>query len=601
MNNCIQRWNIMLKSIGNGAELFHELIESNCYYVDKTPFIRTVFKENGADVMLFTRPGRFGKTLTLSTFYDFLSLNIENPGDVSLQEKWFKDTKIFEDREFCSEYMGKFPVIFISLKAVSGSDFTGAYEQFGSIIFNLYNSFKYLSDSPKLSDTDKKIFNRIATDENFICNVANKYYITDSLSSLLRLLHKHHGIKPVLLIDEYDVPIAGAVQNGYCLEMLDIISPFLCNALKTNMDLGRAVLTGCLRATRESIFTGLNNIYVCSILDTGDDDISQGIGFTREETQEVLTYYGLSDYYEEVRNNYDGYLFGTTHMYCPWDVMNFCNDNYEMLSENRNLIRAGNYWINTSGNDVIEAFMGFIEPEDVDLMQDLLDGKSITAEVRTSLCYGDLQNHDINDFWTLLLYTGYLTFDPAYRSSKKNEYRLYIPNEEIRDCFRDKILEFFKKNSVMKSSTAELVKGLFEGDAEKVQDSLNTLLGKYVSIRDFATNAPKENYYHGFMNGLLVNGISLIEEQKSNFESGDGYIDLIIKSVRSIGTIVILELKQTSDENEDKVLTAQDAVEQILIKKYADPYIKRNDIKAVISYGICFCKKECAVVGKKLK
>jgi len=170
----------MLKSIGIGAELFHELIESNCYYVDKTPFIRTVFKENTSKVMLITRPGRFGKTLTLSTFYDFLSLNIENPGDVSLQEKWFKDTKIFDDKEFCSEYMGKFPVIFISLKAVSGSDFTGAYEQFGSIIFNLYNSFKYLSDSPKLSDADKKIFNRIATDENFICNVANKYYITDS-------------------------------------------------------------------------------------------------------------------------------------------------------------------------------------------------------------------------------------------------------------------------------------------------------------------------------------------------------------------------------------------------------------------------------------
>ena len=178
----------MLKSIGIGAELFHKLIENDCYYVDKTPFIRTVFKENKADVMLITRPRRFGKTLTMSTFYDFLSLNIENPGDVSLQEKWFKDTKIFEDREFCSEYMGKFPVIFISLKAVSGSDFTGAYEQFGSIIFNLYNSFKYLSDSPKLSDTDKKIFNRIATDENFICNVANKYYITDSPSELEKLL-----------------------------------------------------------------------------------------------------------------------------------------------------------------------------------------------------------------------------------------------------------------------------------------------------------------------------------------------------------------------------------------------------------------------------
>jgi len=591
----------MLKSIGIGAELFHELIESNSYYVDKTPLIRTVFKENTSKVMLVTRPRRFGKTLTLSTFYDFLSLNIENPGDVSLQEKWFKNTKIFEDREFCSEYMGKFPVIFISLKAVSGSDFTGAYEQFGSIIFNLYNSFNYLSDSPKLSDTDKKIFNKIATDENFICNVANKYYITDSLSSLLRLLHKHHGIKPVLLIDEYDVPIAMAVQNGYCLEMLDIISPFLSDALKTNMDLGRAVLTGCLRATRESIFTGLNNMLVCSILDTGHDDISSGIGFTKEEAEEVLAYYGLSDYYEEVRNNYDGYRFGTTHMYCPRDVMNFCKDNYKKLSDNRNLIQADNYWINTSGNAVIEEFMGFIESEDVDLMQDLLDGKSITAKVRTCLCYGDLQNHDINDFWTLLLYTGYLTFDPLSYNPKNDEYSLYIPNEEIRECFRLKIKDFYRNNSVMKASTAELVKGLFEGDAEKVQDNLNTLLGKYVSIRDFSVNAPKENYYHGFMNGLLVNGTSFIEEHKSNFESGNGYIDLIIKSLKNRGVIVIMELKQTSDENEDKVLIAQDAVEQIIQKKYADPYIKRNDIKAVLTYGICFCKKECVVVGRKLK
>ena len=592
----------MLKSIGIGAELFHELIESNCYYVDKTPFIRTVFKENKADVMLFTRPGCFGKTLTLSTFYDFLSLNIENPGDVSLQEKWFKDTKIFEDREFCSEYMGKFPVIFISLKAVSGSDFTGAYEQFGSIIFNLYNSFKYLSDSPKLSDTDKKIFNRIATDENFICNVANKYYITDSLSSLLRLLHKHHGIKPVLLIDEYDVPIAGAVQNGYYLEMLDIISPFLSNALKTNMDLGRAVLTGCLRATRESIFTGLNNMLVCSILDTGDDDISSGIGFTKEEAEEVLSYYGLTDYYGLVGDNYDGYYFGDVHMYCPWDVMSFCRGNYKAVGKENKNITAGNYWINTSGNDVIEEFMGFIEPEDVDLMQDLLDGKSITAEVRATLCYGDLQNHDINDFWTLMLYTGYLTFDPTFRSPKKNEYRLYIPNEEIRDCFRDKILEFFKNNSVIKNHTKGLMTSLFSGEADKVQEHLNGLLKKYVSIRDFATRAPKENYYHGFMNGLLINSVSYARELKSNIESGNGYVDLIIGSEEK-NTLVILELKQTDGVPTfgGKAKLAEIALKQVIDTGYAEPYADDDFVKNIYAYGICFHRKSCAVAGEKLK
>lgn len=590
----------MLKSIGIGAELFHKLIENDCYYVDKTPFIRTVFKENKADVMLITRPRRFGKTLTMSTFYDFLSLNIENPGDVSLQEKWFKGTKIFEDREFCSEYMGKFPVIFISLKAVSGNDFLRAYEQLGSTIYKMLCQFDYLAESKKLKEDAVNDFKQLKN-EKYLCNPENQNAVKNSLERLCYWLYLHYGIKPILLIDEYDVPIAKAAHNGYYREMIDIISPFLSNALKTNLYLGRALLTGCLRAAKESIFTGLNNLLVCSILDSGDDDISRGIGFTKEETHEVLSYYGLTDYYEDVRNNYDGYHFGTTHMYCPWDVMNFCNDNYRKLSKDKNLIQAGNYWINTSGNDVIEEFMGFIEPEDVDMMQELLDGKSITAEVRATLCYGDLQNHDINDFWTLLLYTGYLTFDPTYRSSKKNEYSLYIPNEEIRDCFRDKILAFFKTNSVMKSSTAELVKGLFEGEAEKIQDNLNTLLGKYVSIRDFSVNAPKENYYHGFMNGLLVNGTSFIEEHKSNFESGDGYIDLIIKSIRSRGIIVILELKQTSDETEDKVLIAQDAVEQIIQKKYADPYIKRNDIKAVLTYGICFCKKECVVVGRKLK
>ena len=590
----------MLKSIGIGAELFNKLIENDCYYVDKTPFIRTVFKENKADVMLITRPRRFGKTLTMSTFYDFLSLNIENPSDVSLQEKWFKDTKIFEDKEFCSEYMGKFPVIFISLKAVSGNDFLRAYEQLGSTIYKMLCQFDYLAESKKLKEDAVNDFKQLKN-EKYLCNPENQNAVKNSLERLCYWLYLHHGIKPILLIDEYDVPIAKAAHNGYYREMIDIISPFLSNALKTNLYLGRAVLTGCLRAAKESIFTGLNNLLVCSILDSGDDNVSQGIGFTKEESEEVLSYYGLTDYYEDVRNNYDGYHFGTTHMYCPWDVMNFCNDNYRKLSKDKNLIQAGNYWINTSGNDVIEEFMGFIEPEDVELMQDLLDGKSITAEVRATLCYGDLQNHDINDFWTLLLYTGYLTFEPQSHNPESDEYSVYIPNEEIRKCCKSRILNYFKNNSVMKSSTAELVKGLFEGDTEKVQDNLNTLLGKYVSIRDFSVNAPKENYYHGFVNGLLVNGTSLIAEQKSNFESGNGYIDLIIKSIRSRGIIVILELKQTSDENEDKVLIAQDAVEQIIQKKYADPYIKRNDIKAVLTYGICFCKKECVVVGRKLK
>jgi hypothetical protein len=411
----------------------------------------------------------------------------------------------------------------------------------------------------------------------------------------------HHEINPILLIDEYDVPIAKAAHYGYYDDMIDIMSPFLSNALKTNTYLGRAILTGCLRAAKESIFTGLNNFKNCSVLDIGKVDISKGIGFTKEETQQVLSYYGLSDLYEEVRKNYDGYYFGTVHMYCPWDVMSFCDDNYMLNNKEKSLIQADNYWINTSGNDAIEEFMDFIEPKDIEDMQNLLDGKSISTEVRKALCYGDLRKHDITDFWTLLLYTGYLTFDPMSYSSETKKYNLYIPNEEIRDCFRSKILNFYKNNSFIKNYTNELIRGLFEGDAETVEQNLNDLLAKYVSIRDFSVNAPKENYYHGFINGLLVNGTSLIEEQKSNLESGNGYIDLVIQSIKNKGCIAILELKHTPDENEDKVLIAEDAIEQIIGKKYADPYIKRNDIKSVLTYGICFCKKSCSVVVKKMK
>ena len=595
----------MLKSIGIGTELFHKLIEKNHYYVDKTPFIKTVFEDNDVEVMLITRPRRFGKTLTMSTFYDFLSLDPENPGDTSRQEKWFKDTDILKEdkyKDFRNKYMGKFPVVFISLKQVDGDDFTGAYDQLGCIVFDMYNSFSYyLAESPKLNDAEKKLFNEIASDASFIRNIANKNRIKDSLSKLLMFLHKHYGIKPILLIDEYDVPIAKAARNNYYKEMIDIISPFLGNALKTNLDLDRAVLTGCLRAAKESIFTGLNNFLVYSVLSTGEENMSKGIGFTEDETEKVLSYYGLEDYHVTAQKNYDGYSFGDVHMFCPWDVMSFCKENREKTGKENGKITAGNYWINTSGNDIIEEFMGFIGPEDIKKMQSLMDGESIEVEVRETLCYGDLKNHDINDFWTLLLYTGYLTFNPQYISEEEDVCSVHIPNEEIRKCFKSKILNFYKKNTVMKNRTDDLIKGLFTGDAELVENSLSGLLAKYVSIRDFSTRAPKENYYHGFMNGLLVNGASLIQEQKSNFESGNGYVDLIIKSQKNSDIIAIIELKQTSDENDDKVLIADSAIEQIINKKYADAYIKRNDIREVYIYGICFYTKECSVVVKKMK
>ena len=591
----------MVKPVNIGAEFFHELIESNSYYVDKTPLIRTVFQEITSKVLLITRPRRFGKTLTMSTFHDFLAINPDNSEDLSRQELWFKDTAIFSDREFCRKYMGRFPVIFISLKSVYGSDFDKAYRNLASTVFSMLSSFEYLSESTKLKPKDLLIFNRMY-DEDFIYDPQNENTLVFSLQKLCRLLWLHHGVKPVVLIDEYDVPIAKAAERGYYREMVDVIGLFLGNALKTNNYLGRGILTGCLRAAKESIFTGLNNFQNCTILDSENDELSQGFGFTEEEANEVMSYYGLDEYRDEVKNNYDGYNFGTVHMYCPWDVMNFCNDNYRKTGHTDKKISAKNYWINTSGNAAIEDFMGYIKSTDVDKMQDLLDGKSITASVKESLCYGDLQNHDLDDFWTLLLYTGYLTFDPAEIVENSNEtlYRLYIPNQEIRKCFESKILDFFRNNPAMKNHTEELIRSMFAGDAEQVENHLNRLLGKYVSIRDFTTNAPKENYYHGFMNGLLINGSAEIREQKSNFESGNGYVDLIIKAKDSRRTIVIIEIKQTGDEDQTDSV-AVSAIEQIVDKKYAEPYVQRDKIKDVFAYGLCFCRKECSVALKKLK
>ena len=592
-----------MKTVGAGNEFFHDFIENDSYYVDKTPFIRTVFKENPSKVMLITRPRRFGKTLTMSTFYDFLSLNPENPGDVSRQEKWFRDTEIFKDKEFCNKYMGKFPVVFLTFKSIAHQKFDDAYNQMAFVISSLAADFKYIKSSVNFTEEEMQSYLNLL-DYDLLKDQTDKTCITNSLRTLIYLLYRHHGKRPILLIDEYDVPIAKAAHFGYYREMVDIMGPMLSNALKTNEYLERAVLTGCLRAAKESIFTGLNNFKICSVLDSGKNDLSRGIGFTDEETKEVLTYYGLADCYEEVKNNYDGYNFGKIHMYCPWDVMSFCDDNRENTEEDKKLISADNYWINTSGNDVIEEFMGFINPEDTDQMQALLDGKSITADVKPSLCYGDLRNHNINDFWTLLLYTGYLTFNPATVQNLETDAgircELYIPNKEITKCFKSKIMEYYENNTERKNYTADLIKALFAGNAEGIQNNLNNLLSKYVSVRDFSTRAPKENYYHGFMNGLLVNGASLVKEQQSNMESGDGYVDLIVASKDS-ETVAVLELKQTGKPFGARVTIAENALKQVSERGYAAEFMEDPLVKNIYACGICFYKKHCAVTCKKLK
>ena len=609
-----------MKKINIGDELFSEYILKNRYYVDKTLFIKEIFYEDASKVLLLTRPRRFGKTLTMSTFYEFLRINPsnpDNPEDTSYQQKLFKDTQIYQDQEFCQENMGKYPVIFITFKDVTGDTYELAYKQLAEVIYSeIRGKFKYLLSSNNLDDVEKRKLLKLGDDIYYSQGLyktdlsSNKYDCKDepaeiqsslqgSLRFLSECLSKHHGVNPILLIDEYDVPISKAAHLGYYERMIPLISSLLSQALKTNPYLGKAVLTGCLRAAKESIFTGLNLLKVYSILDDGHPEISKGIGFTKEETKQVLSYYKLDKYFDMVTNYYDGYRFGEEPMYCPWDVMNFCSDNYLKVDRAIARIKPGNYWINTSGNAVIEEYMGYIAPEHIDQMQTLVDGGSIATVIREALCYGDLKNHNIDDFWTLLLYTGYLTINPKYISTKKNEYELRIPNLEVQECFKEKIQDFFTNNPLMQNYTTDLVKGLFNGDEQSVEKNINNLLKKYVSLNDLSTRSPKENFYQGLMIGALANASVEIDEMQSNMESGDGYADLKL-SARD-GTMVVIELKQNSDKKASRTISAEKAIKQIIDKRYVASEIENPDIKKIYAFGICFYRKECSVVTKQLK
>ena len=609
-----------MKEISVGRESFAKFIENDNYFIDKTLFIKEVFKKDQSDVLLITRPRRFGKTLTMSTFYEFLRINPsnpDNPEDTSYQQKLFKDTQIYQDQEFCQENMGKYPVIFITFKDVTGDTYELAYKQLAEVIYSeIRGKFKYLLSSNNLDDVEKRKLLKLGDDIYYSQGLyktdlsSTKYDCKDepaeiqsslqgSLRFLSECLSKHHGMNPILLIDEYDVPISKAAHLGYYERMIPLISSLLSQALKTNPYLCKAVLTGCLRDAKESIFTGLNLLKVYSILDDGHPEISKGIGFTKEETKQVLSYYKLDKYFDMVTNYYDGYRFGEEPMYCPWDVMNFCSDNYLKVDRAIARIKPGNYWINTSGNAVIEEYMGYIAPEHIDQMQTLVDGGSIATVIREALCYGDLKNHNIDDFWTLLLYTGYLTINPKYISTKKNEYELRIPNLEVQECFKEKIQDFFTKNPLMQNYTTDLVKGLFNGDEQSVEKNINNLLKKYVSLNDLSTRSPKENFYQGLMIGALANASVEIDEMQSNMESGDGYADLKL-SARD-GTMVVIELKQNSDKKASRTISAEKAIKQIIDKRYVASEIENPDIKKIYAFGICFYRKECSVVTKQLK
>ena len=599
---------------------FEELKDSGSYFVDKTEYIKTVFTDS-ATVLLFTRPRRFGKTLLMTMFETFLKINKDNPFDTSLQEKYFKGTKILEDTEFCKKFMGKYPVIEISLKDVDGNNYEEAYRNFAKVVCDCASKFKYLLDSSKLEDSDKDDLNMI-TDKSFLREQKNSDYLTGSLKTLATALYKEYGKYPVLLIDEYDVPLANASYHDttnkklysndksfvadYHEKMVTLIKGFF-GILKDKNTLTRTVLTGCLKVAKNSLFTGVNNFTVNSVTDN-ERKYTGIIGFTKEETQKFLKDYELDDYATIVKEHYDGYRFFDKEMFCPWDVVKFVRKNFD-FKQNRELqkIVAGNYWAGSTSDKSLSDYIGYLTDKDNQRMQDLIDGKSISFKLNESMNYDTLSEHNSDDFWSLLLHTGYLTVD--FEKTDENELtqdslsdkNLFarIPNLEIRECFTNNIKERFSSEFVKLNLPNKLVGALSAGNTQELTDILFDMLQKYVSVRDSATKAPLENFYHGFLNGIFSGCEGLISEFRSNYESGNGYADITFKTERN-SKAVIIEIKATSKDEEMDDLAAE-ALSQIEEKNYALSFTKVSKITDIYAYGIVFCRKDCFINCKKIK
>ena len=587
--------NQLRKGIAVGTDDYSKVIYDNCYFVDKTSLIKDVFAQNKSEVLLISRPRRFGKTLTMSMFYHFLSINHNKPEDLSSHVELFKDTKIFADQEFCQQYMGHYPVIFLSLKSVEGINFETAYQKLAEIIYGLVDSqFRFLLQSNELSDGNKRDLQYLLDLDN-LEKVSSSVKLQFSLQKLTQFLYQHYGKKAIVLIDEYDVPLAKASVRGYYNQMVDVIRGMLGSALKTNTCLEKAVLTGCLRVSKESIFTGLNNISVNTVF-SRDVELATGIGFTKDETIDMLDYYGLSSFNNTVKEWYDGYNFANHEMFCAWDVVNFCAEAIGL--KNCQDMTPQNYWVNTSSNDLINQFLGFLTEKDAQDMQTLVDGGTISKKIRETLNYEDLKQHESDDFWSMLLYTGYLTV--AGRSNfdvASSELNLRIPNKSIRNCFKEKIQDYFTKAPPQVQKAAKILQSVFNADAEQLRVDIEDALAKFISVRDFSTNAPKEYYYHAFLNGVFSTQEGVFKRYTSNQEAGNGYSDITILSKDS-RTGYILELKYTNDENY-LVKESKKALTQIEEQKYLEPFRLRGITKKVYGFGICFSGKSCFVSVKE--
>ena len=605
------------------GDTFAEVREKNRYYVDKTPYLKQVFSEDeavgenslidGTTVLLLTRPRRFGKTMLMNMFESFLNINYEKPGDTSIQDKFFKGTKILEDQKFCKKYMGQFPVISITLKDVLGDSYEDAYFQLAGIVADKVNEYGFLKDSPALNDDDKDTFSKLSNKDFLIKSSAQtRYYITKAIASLSLMLYKHFNKQVYILIDEYDVPLAKAHAKGFHEKMVNLMSSFLGflkdpqkDPLKKTSIISKVVLTGCLKVAKNSIFTGVNNLYVNTVADQ-ETEYTGIIGFTKDETQKILKDYELDDFSQAVKNYYDGYKFYDKEMFCPWDVISFIRKNFNFKQTgNTDDIKPGNYWDKSSSDSALGEYLGYLTDNDNQKMQNLVNGKSISFQLNDSMNYDTLSEHKSDDFWSLLLHTGYLTVDWVQTQkeelAKENNKDIFvrIPNLEILECFENNILDRFGKILSKDNLALNIANALLEGKVDYVQDKLGPLLRSFVSVRDTATKAPHENYYHGFLNGIFTNCKDNLGEYHSNYESGDGYPDILFKDI-DCRKVAIIEIKSAS-VGSDLVTLSETALSQIEEKNYSEPFMSNRMIQNIDAYGIAFAGKNCAVSVKKLK
>ena len=564
-----------LKRLPVGMDDFKEIRKSEFYYIDKTKLIEQVL-ENWSKVNLFTRPRRFGKTLNMSMLKCFFEIGTDTT--------FFDGLYISKNQALCEEYMGKYPVVLLSLKSVEGLTFEEARSSLCELIAGEVRRFKFLEKSDRLDDDEKNAYHDLI----FIQNLKEAILGTKlkfSLKKISELLYKHYGQKAIILIDEYDVPLDKAFQHGYYREMVTLIRGLFGEAFKTNDFLQFAVLTGCLRISKESIFTGLNNFKVYAANDLRYDE---AFGFTNEEVKQLLADYYLEEHFAEVKEWYDGYHFGNADIYCPWDVINYVDD---LVFDPQ--ARPKSYWINSSGNELVKRFIDKADTTTRDEIEELIAGYAVEKRIRMDLTYDEIDN-TIDNVWSVLFTTGYLT-----REGREMDgiYRLIIPNKEVREVFVLQIREWFNRVVANdRASTEKINRGFLEGNVEDIQRELTHFLGESISVLDTkARNEEKEIFYHGILIGILKSNVSWAV--RSNRESGDGYADILIKP-KNPDTGIVIELKYARSFKElDQA--CERALEQIKDRRY-DEALREDGRNEVLAYGIAFWKKRCKVVVDKI-